>query len=225
MMWRREDVGDCVFCDMAEDGASVHWQFLLGEEQGTDVLRRGNEYSIALDTAPIVPGHMLVIPKGHYTSMAQVPVSYWPELEDHKGWVKRLLNQKYSESVSFFEHGAGDIVRRAGACVDHAHLHVVPGDYNIEPILRRSYPNLRLFGNQADAFDFFGKQPYIYLENSSGKIYGAEAPECSSQFLRRLFAAAAGKPQRWNWRDCIRLADEMGIRNEIRELKEHASSM
>ncbi len=76
--------------------------------------------------SPIAPGHVLIIPKSHLTSLAQTPPSHRDEFVSFVEMLGERIKCQWGPTA-FFEHGVGEC--RTGGCgVDHAHLHILPMD-------------------------------------------------------------------------------------------------
>ena len=104
---------DCTFCKRTEISY---------------ILKETSNFLIAADHAPLVEGHILIIPKKHFTCYGEVPPSFDEELFSMKGEVQRFFTKHYAPPV-FWEHG---IFKQT---VFHAHLHCFPwssSGYNLE---------------------------------------------------------------------------------------------
>ena len=83
------------------------------------ILKETPNFLIAADHAPLLEGHILVVPKPHYSCYGAMPA----ELDEELFAVKHELQQffaRYYAPVVFWEHG---IFRQT---VFHAHLHCFP---------------------------------------------------------------------------------------------------
>src|ERR1051326_9249817 len=78
-----------------------------------------SHFLLAADHAPLVEGHLLVIPKQHYACYGDVPASLDEELFAIKDELRQFYAQFYAPVV-FWEHG---VFRQT---VFHAHLHCFP---------------------------------------------------------------------------------------------------
>lgn len=80
-----------------------------------------------LDIAPVHPGHVLVVPKTHYPTLAEIPMELGNDLLEAlrrvSGAVMRGVNAA-GLNVIMNNH------RVAGQLVDHAHFHVIPRHEN-----------------------------------------------------------------------------------------------
>lgn len=80
-----------------------------------------------LDIAPVHPGHVLVIPKAHHPTLADLPADLGSDLfqamQMVSGAVLRAVNAA-GLNVMMNNH------RAAGQLVDHAHFHLIPRHEN-----------------------------------------------------------------------------------------------
>jgi len=83
------------------------------------VLKETSNFLVAADHAPLVEGHLLIIPKQHYACYGTVPPELDAELLALKRQAQQFLDRFYAPIV-FWEHG---IFRQT---VFHAHLHCFP---------------------------------------------------------------------------------------------------
>lgn len=98
---------DCVFCQR-----STIAPYILKETQN---------FRLVADHAPLVEGHILIIPKLHYACYGAVPAELDTELFALKSEVQRFFQHYYHPPV-FWEHGVFH------QTVFHAHLHCFPFD-------------------------------------------------------------------------------------------------
>ncbi len=96
---------DCVFCQR--------------NAIATNVLKETPNFRLVIDHAPLVEGHILIIPKSHYACYGAVPAELDTELFAIKQEVQRFFQQYYIPPV-FWEHGVFH------QTVFHAHLHCFP---------------------------------------------------------------------------------------------------
>ncbi|GAA1645082.1 HIT family protein [Georgenia ruanii] len=102
----------CVFCGIA-----------AGAEPAS-VVRDDGEVLAFLSTAPVNPGHALVVPRAHATGLADLPAdtgaAIWRLARELAVALRR--DAAWAEGVNLhLSDGAA-----AGQHVDHVHLHVIP---------------------------------------------------------------------------------------------------
>jgi len=76
-------------------------------------------FYLLADHAPLVAGHLLIVPRAHYACYGAVPARLDDELLELKETTRRFLSEVY-HAPTFFEHG---VFRQT---VYHAHLHAMP---------------------------------------------------------------------------------------------------
>src|SRR6266849_6133876 len=103
---------DCAFCQRSDIA--------------TNILKETPAFMVVADHAPLVEGHILIIPKHHYACYGEVPAELDAELLALKSEVQQFFAQYYAPAV-FWEHG---IYHQT---VFHAHLHCFPfGDIHYD---------------------------------------------------------------------------------------------
>jgi diadenosine tetraphosphate (Ap4A) HIT family hydrolase len=171
----------CVFCDPPEETVSP---FELSQPLGA-----GN---IAAKAAlgMLMPGYMLTVSQRHITSFGQLEPDALREV-DTTLTEYEYDNQRFGQYLRF-EHGSDGIDHcsaGAGACIDHAHQHLIPAPDVAEYILSKDHPDKdKLDWQQLDTFeniiDLRGT-PYMYM-GYAGMHYVVENPGVPSQWIRRL---------------------------------------
>jgi diadenosine tetraphosphate (Ap4A) HIT family hydrolase len=133
----------CAFCQRS----SIHY-----------VLKETLHFLLAADHAPLVEGHLLVIPKDHYTCYGDVPAVLDEELFALKREVQQFFSQAYAPPV-FWEHG---VFKQT---VFHAHLHCFPWGrtgYRLEQALHES-----VVTTQEDIRRWYRERGhYFYMEDA-----------------------------------------------------------
>jgi diadenosine tetraphosphate (Ap4A) HIT family hydrolase len=83
------------------------------------IIKETRNFLLVADHAPLVEGHLLIIPKQHYACYGAVPATLDAEFLALKGEVRQFLARFYAPVV-YWEHG---VFRQT---VFHAHLHCFP---------------------------------------------------------------------------------------------------
>ena len=93
-----------------------------------------------LDIGPLSAGHALVIPKGHYETIDQVPAEDAAAMfRIVPGLSKAIMQATGAESWNLLQNNG----RAAGQAVGHVHLHIIPravGSARDEPITGNGLP-------------------------------------------------------------------------------------
>lgn len=101
------DSTDCPFCDLPPDR----------------ILRSAHHARAIRDGYPVAPGHTLVVPARHVTSLYDLPADEQAAVWDLVGDVRSALTS--SHDPDGFNIGVND-GEAAGQTVQHAHVHVIP---------------------------------------------------------------------------------------------------
>ena len=177
------------------------------EKEGLNsrIVATTHKFVIMPMVGPLVPGYLLIVPKDHYLSISQLPKEQIEELKIVKEELKKVFEKHYGKSV-FYEHGALSCSAKGGSCSDHAHLHIVVVDIDVND-------NFGQYGYELIKLDDYSeiinqKQrniPYLYYENQKGEMFLADAPIVESQFIRKLIAKDIDALDRALWNENIRI--------------------
>ena len=101
----------CVFCAVAAGEVAAH------------LVWEGESVIAFLDRAPVFPGHVLVVPRGHVETLLDLPADGMPELFEAVQRVARAVEAEDGLGA----HGSFVAVNnRVSQSVPHLHVHVVP---------------------------------------------------------------------------------------------------
>jgi len=193
---------NCPFCDARnrnDIGNTEDFLFTLsGENVRTRLLRETANFAVMPSIGQIVEGYLLLLPKAHVLSIAQVPRQDDRELVSLYAETKEVLRNAYSTSI-VFEHGAAGPALRAGCCVDHAHLHFVPVNVDLSPDLREAFPEFRISSLLEIRALFEKPREYLYFETNDDRKYVYAVHDIPPQYLRRLVARKLGVEDKSDW--------------------------
>lgn len=163
----------------------------------------------------LVPGHMLMVPHRHATSISAMGDS---EFEDFLMVRRQLISRLRATygPVFQFEHGTGGSTH-GGCGIDHAHLHVLPLTMTLSAL------STSLKGMSVHRVDGISAirtlvPPYLFIEDSEGASVAAHCPTLPSQFMRRAINAARGESA-WDWR---KMLDNTQFARTLREFRRGA---
>ncbi len=144
-------------------------------------------------------GYCLLISRQHHTSIACFSTSLLRSCVKVKQFIGRHLVLQFGPVV-FFEHGQVCRAHKAGACIDHAHLHCVPLLNDITHRIRVDHRlnKLHEFGKIATSTEQYDGS-YLFFQNQAGEMYTCDGNEVRSQYFRILVAEALGLLGMWDW--------------------------
>jgi diadenosine tetraphosphate (Ap4A) HIT family hydrolase len=150
---------------------------------------------------PVAPGHLLIAPREHVTSLAQLDIAAIRELI---GLVEQLSTtlRRVWHPPTVFEHGVGR--GKAGGCgIAHAHLHLLPMPAPSRDIAREHIERAFKLTDAGALDTWFAAAPselsYVAF-GTMDRCVTATSEHVPSQFLRRCVARALGRRQS-DWRD------------------------
>src|SRR5579871_534235 len=184
---------DCLFCSIQD--------ILNSSNPEDEIIDESESFYAKAALGHFVFGYTLIISKEHLLSFAHLPEYLFRELEAFRGKVIDKLHNICQHPISTMEHGAISRCQRGGACIDHAHLHLMPLATDLYPILSTRFAFDEL-GSIGELRGFKDSQiPYLYYQREGLRGHGVQlAQDVPSQLLRRIACQALGEPELWDWR-------------------------
>ena len=184
---------ECLFCSIPE--------ITNPSNPEDEVIDESENFYAKAALGHFVFGYTLIISKHHFPSFAHAPESLFPELEAFRNKVLDKLHNICEHSITIMEHGALSRCRRGGACIDHAHLHLMPLAADLYPVLNERF-SFRELRSMSEVRRFKDAQvPYLYYQKEGFRSHGVGLSEdVPSQALRRVACEALGTPELWDWR-------------------------
>jgi len=177
----------CPFCDSSSHrGIEFGFSFPLDDE--------GDVY-ITPDHGMLMPGHLLAVTEKHLTSFAQIKEDRLSAVDWRLSRLEKSLAPQFG-SYFRLEHGSDNLNGNgSGACIEHAHTHLVPADEDIGDHIQDALLWERL-DEYEDLAEFRGS-PYVYLGRLATH-YVAANPKLPGQWVRRQIAEVRGLDN-WDW--------------------------
>src|ERR1700686_1210413 len=121
----------CVFCRMRFDPD-------LSTDPANELLYWGEFHYVVCGLGAWMPGYILLITHQHWDNFSLSPDESQPELNSLFAKIEKLFLKEFGE-VTIFEHGAIDDKRKAGGCINHAHIHFLAKDVDLCGELNRQF--------------------------------------------------------------------------------------
>jgi diadenosine tetraphosphate (Ap4A) HIT family hydrolase len=177
---------DCRICNLLYSVTSQH--------AADRVLVENDNYFAVASIGGFIPGWTLIFPKSHKLNLA-----YDFSNEDFLSFtslVVEVVSATYGKCV-IFEHGSNSYNSATSCGVNHAHLHVVPFEQNLELFAMQEQPNSYWKQSKiTDISTISNNEEYLFCANSyldrntKGVVLKLASPQ--SQFFRRILAKATG---------------------------------
>lgn len=115
----------CLLCDEVTNNGALSMRLGLYGRPGARILLETPDFLLIPDISPVVPGHSLLITRIHVSCFADLPSAMRRDLQTTLERAVALVRASHGESL-LFEHGSATPHARTGACVNHAHIHLLP---------------------------------------------------------------------------------------------------
>jgi diadenosine tetraphosphate (Ap4A) HIT family hydrolase len=180
---------DCLFCNVLRQPSDMlPWHDRL-------LARVPDVGAVIAGLGAFVPGYVLVFPEQHVESSLRMSTTAHQAFADLI-WTTAGQVEMIFGSPTVFEHGTcpNGLLRRS-ACLDHAHIHIIPGCYNLERRVRSSAES----SSQAAARITRRRDSgYLFLQEPDADPLYSDDPGVS-QFFRRHIAGELGEPDDWDY--------------------------
>src|SRR6266699_6030860 len=172
---------------------STYCAFCQHSDIARYVLKETPNFLIVTDHAPLVEGHLLIIPRRHYTCYGDVPAELDAELFTLKREIQQFLAQYYAPVV-FWEHG---IFRQT---VFHAHLHCFPfGETTYD--LTKPLHTLVVHSQDDIRAWYASRGHYFYMEDTTKSLLFAPDTDRYLQVIKDvLWHGVSSRSQQTRWR-------------------------
>lgn len=213
-----QDPMECVFC-----------RYLSGHPDNYQPSMYESEHFVLMpNMGHFVPGSLLIIPRAHIMSCAELSLDVLNELLEVIDDAKFILKEVYGMDTLLWENGSGSGGHgKDKSSIVHAHIHMNPCDMDILKVSAEKGITLKEI-NYPDLQNY-QENSYLLVQNYDLKWYIMSDPELyiPRQYVRQLVAEHVGIPgDLWNWR-IYPFADEVVVTtNKIREyLISHKDSL
>lgn len=190
---------DCRLCSELEDGINGWKQALRMEGVPSTMLWSTPQVHAMLPLGPLTRGHIMLVAARHVLSFAEYSDSDRRSVLEEIARASRIIEGLYGRVV-VFEHGSGrNCANEEMACVDHAHLHIVPSAATVSHLVMNDFPI-----QQIRAEEFFATLPrgsgYLFFIDSDSRAYGAvHLKALPSQYMRKIIWQANNLDGHWDW--------------------------
>jgi diadenosine tetraphosphate (Ap4A) HIT family hydrolase len=181
------------FASLGAEANDINCAFCQRSKFAANILKETGAFFIIADHAPLVEGHILIIPKRHFACYGTVPAETDDELFALKREVQDFFARYYAP-VIFWEHG---IFRQT---VFHAHLHCFPFGA-IEYDATKALHSL-VVHSQDDIRSWYATHGhYFYMEDQSRSFLFEPEIDGYLQVIKDvLWRGVSSRSQQSSWR-------------------------
>lgn len=164
-------------------------------------LKETKNFWVVCDVHPLVEGHVLIIPKKHFSCIGEYNEVFYNEFLSLFDEFSSFIKKTYG-SVGTFEHG------KIGQTVFHSHVHILPFNGVPLDIVIEGEKYLIPFEDFSFLKSVYKKEDkYLYF-SIGDKKWIVDADLGVPRFFRDRFAKALGVVNKGNWK-------EMDSNNEV----------
>ncbi len=172
------------------------------------ILFESDNFIVIPSLGSLLPGWLLIIPRGYSLNLAELGKSELHELDDLALACELKLKEKFNSEVVRFEHGPTVNQSKVGCGVDYAHLHIVPVNFDLIEALKTGL-NVHYEWVELDSFESLSSVPqntdYLYYRNSSKQHFVTSQKDIPSQLFRRVIAHELSTPETFDWKSFPRV--------------------
>lgn len=187
-----QDPKDCTFCRYFA-GAPDHYQPSMYESR---------YFTVIPNMGHFVWGSLLIVPKAHVMSFAELNAEEKKELLEVVEDCKIILTKMYRKPILFWENGSGNKGHgKDKSSIVHAHMHVTPFVFDVLKL--SSDKGIPLTEINFSDLDKYAEESYLLVLDYDSKWYISydKKKYIPRQYVRQLVAEVEGiKGDLWNWR-------------------------
>jgi len=146
----------------------------------------------------------LIVTKEHFLSFAHLSNELLCEAETVIEKAKNICSEFYTIPL-IFEHGPMNKTNKGGCCVDHAHIHIVAVNTDIQDdFVKYKYEPRRIKCLSNVKIQKKRNMSYFYYRNQKDEQFLVDAPLAESQFMRKLIALKINAKTRYYWTENLK---------------------
>ena len=187
---------NCPFCRELQSGKLPDF---VDADIDSRILHETNRFVVMADISPLVPGHVMIVPKAHILCYGAVEDIARDEFSGIVNATRTVITEHYGPPVTL-EHGTSSLAPVADH-VTHAHLHFVPAAIDIRDSLLKY--NTTTIASLSDLSYWAARdEEYVYFESCTGERTVADRiVNIPRLFIRSEVAKRVGLPDPlWDWR-------------------------
>src|SRR5215470_5199000 len=184
----------CVLCRMAFDPD-------LSSEPTNELLYSGDFHYVICGLGAWVPGYVLLVTHQHFDNFSRAPDETLPEFKALFADIEQMFLAEFGE-LTIFEHGAVGDEKKAGGCINHAHVHFIAKRVDLCRELEGQFRSIAIPSDSSSPRHIPPLQtPYLYVkqQDEDARLFLVDRP-LATQFLRQKVASMIGMQDHWDYR-------------------------
>jgi ATP adenylyltransferase len=170
------------------------------------ILIETKNFVVVPSRGSIVEGWLLVVPKRHILSIAQLSPDEYREYSELVTKLKSKVESIWGVMPTLFEHGPSHEKDLIGCGINHAHLHMVPLYFSLSDAIKSSnvYVDLAWYCLEADRIPpkhDIGERSYLFYAEPNRAANIAFPDKEVSQYFRRVIAEHVGMSEYYDYKE------------------------
>ncbi len=150
-------------------------------------------FRVVCDVHPLCEGHILIIPRDHYSCVGELPMPLFEEFSLLYRQAHSFLSKTYGQTCAF-EHG------KIGQTVFHCHVHLLPCRAKLSDIVPEGMKYIETLSSLSSLRSIFAKEGHYLFVAIDGKSYTVDTSLAVPRLFRDRFARALGNAGRGDWK-------------------------
>lgn len=187
----------CKYCNVITKGSTEIFDTIIEETKN---------FIVMPSLGSLVEGWLLITPKSHVLNSTQLKENERLELNDLITKYSKASSDLFEKNVAVFEHGAVYQDSIIGCGIDHAHVHIVPVDFDMEAQVKNSENTFMELNDFISIVDFYKNhpknddKPYWVFSVNNGPVQFTNTMKHTSQFFRKVIATAINSPESFDYK-------------------------
>ncbi|TAJ13096.1 hypothetical protein DMA11_10550 [Marinilabiliaceae bacterium JC017] len=166
-------------------------------EQERNIIAQTNNFCVLPSIGPLNEFHLIIVPKNHYTAIAQLDNVQFEELINIKQELNDFNKTVLKENTVYFEHGSCIKSHFDSSCIDHAHLHALGLSQKLIEHIKKL---INLTPIEFQEIKNLSNKSYLFYEDLESNCFYNNDESMPSQFIRRIYCQLISNEMEWNWR-------------------------
>lgn len=178
------------FCEEITGAPDTTFSLVYEDDPPSRVLLETPRFRLIVDMSPLCVGHLLLLPVQHYLSFAELIGEHGEELIEILTEVSSLYRHTF-ERLTVLEHGSSSAMK-SGACISHAHLHMLPVDgRDVNSLIAADDLPSTTLAEIGDLASFRGEPYFLCGHDGEYRVFDGKRP-IRSQYLRSVVGRLLG---------------------------------
>lgn len=192
---------ECDFCTELNGGTDCLFQDVVNDVDISRVALRNGGLSIFPCLGMLTDGHLLISPNYHTTSCFQLSHADAINLPILINVIRNRMIKDSGKCPVFFEHGnPTECESSSSACIDHAHLHILPFDPGMLETIQLERQLIGTSPLNSNPLHYAQvNEPYLMFLDTNLVMHFFSTDNAPRQYLRYTYAKLIGKPDLGAW--------------------------